>query len=269
MFSAAFRYLRAFGYFITGNIDAARQALNANPYVVQATFDSIITEKSQRIQQYKNAVAGLLAQTEKKKAELQRQSEEVVRLKQLRDGAAALARKLVEKFGGNAEAVKSDPEYAKCQAAFADFSSTLREKEARCAELETDVAEAEKTIGGHKVQLQSLLRELDKVKQEKHETVADMITAREEREIGDMIAGISEDRSARELQEMREMRHQAKAGAKISREMTGLDTKRSEEEFLKYATESQATDEFDALIGLGKQAAAPEQDPQRSKIPEA
>lgn len=269
MFGAIFRYLRAFGYFVTGNIDAARQTLNQNPYVVQATFDNIIAEKGKRIQQYKQAVAGLLAQGEKKKEELKRQSEDVSRLQQLRDGAAAMARKLVEKHGGNAEAVKSDPEYQKCQAAFADFSSTLKEKESRCAELEADIAEAEKTIGSHKVQLQALLRDLDKVKQEKHETVADMITSREEREIADMISGISEDRTAKELQEMRELRHQTKAGAKVSREMAGLDTKRSEEEFLKYATETRANDEFDALIGLGKQADAGASDPVRTKIPEA
>ena len=36
----------------------------------------------------------------------------------------------------------------------------------------------------------------------------------------------------------------------MSREMSGLDAKRDEEEFLAYATESVANDEFDALIGL-------------------
>ena len=71
MFSAIWRYFRAFGYLITGRIDAARMALSANPYVVQATYDNIIAEKRKRIQQYKEAVAGMIAQEEKKKAELQ------------------------------------------------------------------------------------------------------------------------------------------------------------------------------------------------------
>ena len=268
MFGAIFRYVRAIGYFVTGNIDEARKTLNQSPYVVQATFDHIIEDKSKRIQQYKQAVAGLIAQEEKKKAELKRQSEEVSRLQQLRDGAAAMARKLVERHSGNVDAIKADPEYAKCQAAFADFSSTLKEKESRCAELESDIAEIEKTVAGHKVQLQSLMRDLEKVKQEKHATVADMITSREEREISDMISGISEDRTSKELQEMRDMRQQTKASAKISREMAGLDTKRSEEEFLKYASENRANDEFDALIGLGKQSETPTNEPTRSKIPE-
>jgi chromosome segregation ATPase len=269
MFGAIFRYMRAFGYFVTGNIDQARKTLSQNPYVVQATFDHIIEDKSKRIQQYKQAVAALIAQEEKKKSELKRQSEEVARLQQLRDGAAAMARKLVERHGGAVESVKADPEYTKCQAAFADFSSTLKEKEGRCAELETDIAEIQNTVAGHKTQLQSLLRELEQVKQEKHATVADMVSAREEREIADILSGISDDRTSKELQEMREMRQQAKAGAKVSRELAGLDAKRSEEEFLKYATESRAQDEFDKLIGLGKQSESPTSEPTRSKIPEA
>ena len=65
MFRAIGRYLRAFGYLITGRIDAARQELSRNPYVVQATFDRIIQEKRNRIQQYKDAVSRMIAQQEK------------------------------------------------------------------------------------------------------------------------------------------------------------------------------------------------------------
>ena len=46
MFKAIGRYLRAFGYLITGRIDAARKELSTNPYVVQATYDSVIEEKT-------------------------------------------------------------------------------------------------------------------------------------------------------------------------------------------------------------------------------
>jgi hypothetical protein len=51
------RYMRALGYLVTGRIDAARQELSKNPYVVQATFDRVIEDKTSRIHQYKDAVA--------------------------------------------------------------------------------------------------------------------------------------------------------------------------------------------------------------------
>ena len=56
MFDALGRYLRSFFYLITGRVDA-RGDLNRNPYVIQATFENILREKTQRISQYKDAVA--------------------------------------------------------------------------------------------------------------------------------------------------------------------------------------------------------------------
>jgi chromosome segregation ATPase len=244
--------------------------LSTNPDVVRATYDAVIKEKTDRIHQYKDAVAAMIAQAEKKKATLKRITEEVTKLQKLRDGAAAMARKVVERHQGNPEAVKSDPEYLKCQAAYKDFSSTLAEKEAHCQELEVDLTTIEQTVNGHKTQLQSLMRDLDTVKQEKHEAVADLITAREEKEIADMVSGISQDRTSEELQELREIRAEAKASARVSREMSGLDTKRSEEEFLDFATKSAADTEFDALIGLTQQAETPaDETADRTRIPES
>lgn len=270
MFRAIGKYFRAIGYLLTGRIDDARKALSTNPAVVQATYDNVIKEKTKRIHQYKEAVGAMIAQEEKKKAALKRLTEEISKLRKLKDGAAAMARKLVEKHNGNADAVKNDPEYAKCQAAFKDFSSTLSEKESHCAELESDIADFEKNISGHKTQLQSLLREIDKIRTEKHETVAEMLTAKEEKEISDMLSGISEDRTNEELQDLRDLRDQAKATARVSREMAGVDNKRSEEEFLQYATAAETDSEFDALIGLTKEESDSSQDAaDRTRLPEA
>lgn len=270
MFRAIGRYFRALGYLITGRIDAARMALNANPNVIRATYDQIIREKKSRVQQYIDAVSGMITQEEKKKEELKRLSEEVVKLKKLRDGAAAMARKVVERHGGNADAVRTDADYLKAQAAYKDFSSTLEEKEARCAALEEDIKTIGRTIAGHKTQLQSLQRELESIKQEQQEAVAEMITAKEEKQLADMIAGISEDRTSQELQEMRDLRTKARAAARVSREMAGTETKQAEAEFLEYATQTAADNEFDRLIGLTKDEGDAAKAPaERSKLPES
>ncbi len=270
MFKAIGRYFRAIGYLFTGRFDAARRTLSTNPDVVRATYDHIIDEKKKRFQQYKDAVGAMMSQQEKKKAELKRQSDEVARLRKLKDGAAAMARKVVERHTGDVEAVKADPEYAKCQAAFKDFRSTLEEKEGRCVELENDVKTLGETVASHKTQLQTLLREVEQIKHEKHEAVADLITAKEEREVSDMIAGISNDRTSEELQEMRDIRQEAKAVANVSREMAGLDAKRSEEEFLEYATQATSDNEFDRLIGLTQQTETDQQEPpDKTRLPES
>jgi len=276
VFSAIGRYFRAFGYLITGRIDAARKVLSANPHVIQATFERVIQEKTTRIQHYKNAVAQMIAQQEKKSATLKTLTNEVLRLDQLKEGAAAKAKSVVEKLqaaGADMEGIKKNEEYQKCLAAFNDFSSTLAEKNDRIAELEADVRQLGDNISGHKVQLQQLLRDLDGLREEASATVADMITAKEEQNIADMVAGISEERFSKELQDMRDLRQTSKAKARISREMAGTDTKRQESEFLEYARKGVATDEFDRLIGLAGAAdrqaetATPESD-EKSRLPE-
>ena len=219
MFKAIGRYFRALGYLVTGRIDEARRTLSASPAVVQATYDRVIEEKTKRIHQYKEAVGAMIAQEEKKKSALKSLSEEVNHLKKLRDGAAAMARKVVDRHHGDVEAVKKDPEYLKTQAAFKDFSSTLAEKEARCVELEDDIKNFATNISQHKVQLQNLLREIDKIRVEKHATVAEMLTAKEEREIADMLSGISKDRTHEELQEIaRSSRSGQGHGTRVARD---------------------------------------------------
>ena len=264
MLGAIARFFRKIGYLLTGKVDDASRGLSENPQVIQATFDRVINEKKGRIQQYKDAVARMIAQEEGKLARIKDLTGEIERLAQLKEGAAAKAKQVVQwlKGEGKSEAeIKSNEDYQKCLAAFNDFSSTLKEKEGHVAELESDVKELEGTIGHHKVQLQTLLREIDKLKAESSATVADVITAKEEQQINDMLAGVSEDRTGRELEEMRDLRQQAKAGARVSREMAGTDTQVQENEFLEYATKSAATSEFDQLIGLAGEADAAESKP--------
>jgi phage shock protein A len=269
MFRAIGRYFRALGYLVTGRVDRARQSLSLNPDVVRATYDRVIEEKKNRIHQYKDAVGAMITQEERKKSSLKRLSEDIARLEKLRQGAAVMAKKVVDRHNGDVEAVKSDPEYVKCQSAYKDFSSTLEAKEERATELETEIQELANNVSGHKTQLERLLRDLDNVKREKYATVAEIITAKEEKEIADMIAGISKDRTTEELQELRDLRDSAKATARVSREIAGTDVARSEAEFLEYATKSAADDEFDALIGLSKQSETTETDAgERTQIPE-
>jgi chromosome segregation ATPase len=250
MFRAIWRLMRAFGYLITGRVDAARKTLMENPHVMQANYDEIIREKTSRLSTYKKAVAGLISQQEAKVDKVKALTTEVEKHEQLKAGAAAKAKAVVAKHGNNVEAIKNDAEYMKCQAAFRDFSSTLEEKQKMVQELEADVERLGTSIQTHKNSISSLLREIDSLKSEKHEAVAEVISAKEEQEIADILSGVSEDKTAKELQELRDVRRQARANARISREVAGVTAKQAEDEFLNYATVSVVDNEFDKLIGL-------------------
>ena len=276
MFKAIGRWLKALGYLVTGQVDAARRTLDANPHVVRAKYDEIVGEKTKRIQQYKQAVAQLIAQEQRKVSKLKELHGDIERLEKLKAGALAKAKKTTEglKAAGKSMAeIKADVDYQKCLAAYNDFTTTLAEKQERITEIEADVEEYGKSIGEHKVQLQSLLREIEKIKQESAETVADVITAQQEREIADALSGIAEDGTAEELQGLRNMRQELKAEAKISKDLSGMDARSQEVEFLEYARTSEAADEFDALLGLSEAvdtapAEAAPAEAEKSSLPE-
>lgn len=273
MFKAIGRYFRALGYLVTGRIDAARTALSTSPHVVNATYDQIIEDKKNSIRQYKDAIARLIVQHEAKMNKIKAETEAVNNLEQLKEGAAAKARTVVEQMkatGATIEQIKAGEDYQKCMLAFQDFKSKVDEKTPRIAELEDEVKEMDSTIAGHKIQLTEMLREIEKLRSEQAEAVAEIITAKEEAELNDMLAGISKDRTSRELADMRQLREEMKAKARVSKELAGTDTKAQEAEFIRYAQQSKTSDEFDALIGLAEGAdtaggEAPEAEP---KLPE-
>jgi len=270
MIGALARWIKAIGYLFTGQIDSARRVLDTNPHVVRAKYDQIVRDKVSQIHTYKQAVAGLIAQEENKLAKVKRLTEEVQQLERLRAGALAKGKQTVDRFqkeGKSKEEIHQNEDYKKCLAAYNDFSTTLAEKQAHITELERDIAGYSKTIADHKVQLQQLLREVDKIKAEAFDTVADVITAKQERDLADMLSGISKDGSAEELQRLRQLRQEIKAEVRISKELAGTDTKAQEAEFLDYARKSEATSEFDSLLGLAEKAET-EAIPAKSKTAE-
>ncbi|MBT8341672.1 MAG: hypothetical protein HKP58_02925 [Desulfatitalea sp.] len=260
MVRALFRWFKAVGFLLTGQIDSARQVLDTNPHVVRAKYDEILREKTDRIHQYKQAVAGLIAQQETKIVKVKGLTEEVQRLEDLKAGALAKAKQRVTQLQAEQagkERIQHDEAYMKCLSAYNDFNSTLAEKQARIDELEADIAGYGSRIKEHKVQLQQLLREIEKLKSEASDAVAEIITARQEKEMADAFTGIAEDGTEKELQRMRELRQQVKAEARISSELAGTDTRKQEAEFLDYARKTAASDEFEALVGLAADHAAP------------
>ena len=253
--AAIWRYVKSFLYLITGQIDKSRRVLDSNPNVMKAKFDDIIKGKVDQIHTYKQAVATLIAQQEKKMAKVKSLTEEVQKLENLKAGALAMAKQTVAKLQGEGktkEEVHANADYKKCLTAYNDFAATLTEKQDHIKDLENDIGEYDGSIANHKINLQQLQRDIEKLKSEAADAVADVITSKEETELADMINGISKDGMAKELQNMRDLRHEMRAEARVSREMAGTDSKAQEAQFLEYARSNTASDEFDSLLGMAE-----------------
>ena len=252
---AIWRYVKSFLYLITGQIDKSRRALDSNPNVMKAKFDDIIKSKVDQIHTYKQAVATLIAQQEKKMAKVKALTQDVRKLENLKAGALAMAKQTVAKLQGEGktkEEVHADPEYKKCLTAYNDFAATLIEKQDHIKDLEGDIGEYDGSIANHKINLQQLQRDIEKLKSEAADAVADVITSKEERDLADMLNGISKDGMGKELEDMRNLRHEMRAEARVSREMAGTESKVQEAEFLEYARSNTGTDVFDSLLGMAE-----------------
>ncbi|MBN1517053.1 hypothetical protein JXA32_10855 [Candidatus Sumerlaeota bacterium] len=278
MFGAIGRWFRSLGDLLTGRIDSSRRGMDTDAGAIRTKYERIIKKRTQQIDQYKQALGALVAQKEQKIERLKQLTGEVERLENLKAGALAKARQRVQQLtqqGAAEDDVKRDDDYMKCLGAYNDFTSSLQEKQTYIAELETDVEQYTKSITEHKLQLKDHMQEIEQIRSESSEAVADIISAKQEKEVNDLLSGIAVDKSSEELQRLRRLRNEIKAEAKLSKELAGTDTKLQEDEFLRYAMESQSNTEFERLVGLAEQAdaapqeqAEPQQDAPDAKLPE-
>lgn len=266
------RLLRNVWYFFTGKVDRMSEGIEKDPTVIRRQFDVIINQRKMSINQYVEAVSGLIAIQEKKKARLEYASKELSRLATLRDGAIAMAKSRMnelQKKGMAKEQIETDATYQKCLTGFQDFSSSITQYENECKSLEGEIQSAQKEIDSHKIRLEQIKRSIDEVKKEKDATVADMLSAKEEEGINKVLAGIATDTTGEMLERLRDNRQKAKARARTTRELAQTDVQQSMAEFEKFASTSAAKTDFNKLIGLDESASAEQQiDDKPGKISE-
>ena len=253
MFKALGRLFKSFIYLITFQLNKLSEVWGSSPGAIAASYDDIKSQHTKSIHQVKRAVASIMGVQEKKKQRLQQLEEDIQKHEKLLAGAQAMGRKRIAKLqaeGATPEQIKVDAEYVKCGSAFKDFSSTLNAKREEAEHVADEIEENERQLSEYEGQLQSMVRELKTIEQEKHETIADVTIARQQQEANDLIAGISRSSSAEERQRLQDMRQRCKAEAKISSKLAGADADRAEQEFLEYAETESATSEFDQLMGL-------------------
>ncbi len=194
--------------------------LMENPEAVRGAYEDIIRDKQGNIQRYKNAIGQLIALVEQKKNSLKGVTDHIDKLEQMKAGAIDKKKDTaneLQKAGISDEEIKQHPDYVRCVTSYNDFQSTLEEKNARVAKLEQDIERAQHDIESHKLQITGLHRDLDRIKTEQSEAVADIITARGQKDIDNMLSGISMDDTSAELARIREIREKAMERSKVGK----------------------------------------------------
>ena len=201
------------------NPEAVRRLME-NPEAVRGAYEDIIRDKQGHIQRYKQAIGQLIALVEQKKGSLKGVTDDIDKLEQMKAGAINKKKDTaneLQKTGISDEEIKQHPDYVRCVTSYNDFQSTLEEKNARVAKLEQDIERAQHDIESHKLQITRLHRDLDRIKTEQSEAVADIITARGQEDIDNMLSGISMDDASAELARIREIREKAMERSKVGK----------------------------------------------------
>lgn len=245
------RYLKALWYAVTGRFSAAAEALQSNKFVMSATYDASIDKGAERFNTVKNAVAELMGIEQSRIEEIKTLQEKENTLNKVKTGALQAMKRTQKELldsGKSKEEIIVDGNFLRHQSAYKDASSSLEEVSARCDEKEADLEERRAQINTFKSELQGMQRSQKKLKEEKSEAIADVAIAQSMTSINDLLSGIAEDSTDKDLAAARDARKRAKAKAKISSELTGNDARHAESEYLELAAGSQADAELDGLL---------------------
>lgn len=254
------KFFRSVGTFIVAvftlgavRLDKQSKQINEDPDVFDSKYKDVIRDKTRRLNQAIDGVSVFKTQVEKTRMRLEAKQGEQKKLSRQVTGAKKMAQariSLLKKQGLTPEQIKADAEVVKCQDGYRNLSSSLKEVEEHIADLTEQLAQGEHRYKQLGRDIKNLHRDLQKIKQERGEAVAELITAKEMARANQIIAGIAEDGTSETLQDLRDTVANAKAKQIVTEEVSGLNTMREAEEFEEWARDSEADDDFFEGMGL-------------------
>ena len=247
------RLIKSFFYYFTGRVDNVRKGIESDPTAMRAQFDSIIKEKAASAKTFMEAVAGLMNSEETKRAKHKDLVKQINELAKMKQSALSKAQERANKLkmdGKTPEEIKADATYIKHTAAYKDFSSTMEEKEKYARDLEAEVDGLSKQVSTYKTQLAGVQREIDNLRAESNEAIADIAAAKEQEKIANALSSITnftKDSSGEALSSLREARQKAKNQAKIVTELAETTVTSQHSEYAKDGND-ELDDELDRMI---------------------
>jgi len=124
--------------------------------------------------------------------------------------------------GAIAEYKKSQNEVIKEM--YVKYASNKEEAENKIKQLQDEIVDQEKEITIHKTKLQALKTDIENLKKEEAETVADIVSSKKMNELNNKLGLKEEDVQSKNLDAIREARKQIKSSAKLNAEMAGLNS---------------------------------------------
>ncbi|MDO8598757.1 MAG: hypothetical protein Q7S02_01465, partial [bacterium] len=186
------RFLRVVGYYISGRFIWGAKALEKDPHVIEARFDSVTRKLWAKYNAAKSAAGGIIALRERRMGDLERLQKQADVLQETIEGAEALAEdrvKALQAVGKQSDEIQQDAEYKEYASAHSDAESSLAAVNADIERVKEDIGHLAQQAKDNLIQLQEAQREIQEVERKKHVTIMDVTMSTQAQEIQDALAG--------------------------------------------------------------------------------
>jgi phage shock protein A len=215
-------------------IGAGDNVVSSSPEAIRATYATAIDEAKRRYKDMEKAVALLAREREKTEMSLKDLQREELEVQRKLDGSLA-----------SAEAEPENPAHREAGARYISRIKEIGEKQTKLAE---DLETQKNKVEEYKMKLRSFTDEIEKLKKEQGEMVAELVSNQQVVQLEDRLRGLGETSVDESIVAIREkvagLRHQAK----IAAEMRGAALESQDAAYERMGAEREATARFDELL---------------------
>ncbi len=234
------------GFFVRAGDDM----VSSSPEAIRSTYASAIDDAKRRYKEMERAVALLAAEREKTSVSLRKLDEEEHELQKKLDGALAMA-----------EAESENLDHREAGTRYLSRIAVIDEKQ---AEFTADLDAQTQKVEDYKIRLRSFTDEIDKLKREQGEMVAEFVSNQQVIQLEDRLRGLGETAVDESLVAIREKVGRLKAQSKIATEMRTSTVGSQDTTYERIGAEREAQNRFDELLKAKAAAKAGVSDKERN-----
>jgi phage shock protein A len=215
-------------------IRAGDDLVSSSPDAIKATYATAIDEAKKRYKEMERAVALLARERERTEMSLKELDKEEEELRRKLEGALAAA--------------EAEPDNSSHREAGTRYLTRIKEIDERQEALTKDLDAQSGKVEEYKVRLRSFTDEIEKLKREQGEMVAEFVSNQQVIQLEDRLKGLGESAVDESVVAIREKVANLRAQAKIATEMGGATVQAQDRAYESLGAEREAQSRFDELL---------------------
>lgn len=215
-------------------IRAGDDMVSSSPEAIKASYATAIDDAKKRYKEMEKAVALLARERERTEMSLKTLDKEDEELNRKLEGALAAA--------------ESEPQNTSHREAGTRYLSRINEIDLRQAQLAEELEAQSRKVEEYKIKLRSFHEEIDKLKREQGEMVAEFVSSQQVIMLEDRLKGLGETAVDESIVAIRDKVANLKAQSKIASEMSSATKAAQDTDYERIGAEREAQSKFDELL---------------------